>query len=413
MVGSVDPPPPVRLVLVHGSCHGAWCWEEVVGPLQERGWVVSAPDLPFTSFFDDAEAVRREIAAAKHRGERVVVVGHSYGGAVITQGGEAADHLVICAGPLPDIGEIVDDPRAATPEVTPADVFLPDGMFTLDPVRAAAGFFHRSSPEQACRAGERMRPMPAASFDERLTKAAWRHVPTSYIVCGDDRAFGASFQRSLLDRVRDHTEFDCDHSLFYSAAGPLIDRLHDIATEVGQRRTSKIADPELPAPVRTKGERMDAQEQSDRLELMHLEASYTVRFDTKDVEAWADLFTEDGSYTPAYFARTPHDVPVAGQGREALIAFAKAFPERTQHIFGIPYFTIEGDRAAARIPMVSIGVGEYGTHQASQLYHGYYDVQYKRTPAGWRIHRRQSNVITQSDSYQGSGPAPVDPVSHD
>ncbi|MEN2739996.1 nuclear transport factor 2 family protein [Microbacterium sp. X-17] len=158
---------------------------------------------------------------------------------------------------------------------------------------------------------------------------------------------------------------------------------------------------------------MDAQEQADRLELMHLEASYTVMFDTKDAEGWAALFTEDGSYTPAYFARTPHDVPPVGIGRAGLLEFAKSFPERTQHIFGLPYFTIEGDRAAARIPLVSVGVGEYGTHVASQLYHGYYDVQYKRTAEGWRIHRRQSNVITQADTYQGSGPARIDPVSHD
>ncbi|MEN2738365.1 alpha/beta fold hydrolase [Microbacterium sp. X-17] len=229
---------PVRILLVHGSCHGGWCWEEVVGPLEERGWLVSAPDLPLTSFFDDAEAVEQEIAAAKARGERVVAVGHSYGCPVITQGGDDADHLVICAGPVPDIGETVDDERAVTPEVMPADVYLPGGMFTLDPERAVAGFFHRCTPEQARRAGERMRPMPAASFTEHVTKAAWKHVPTSYIVTTDDHAFGTSFQRSLLPRVRDYVEFDCDHSLFYSATDQLVARLDEIATEVAARGES-------------------------------------------------------------------------------------------------------------------------------------------------------------------------------
>jgi pimeloyl-ACP methyl ester carboxylesterase len=72
------------VVLVHGAWHGAWCWEKVTPQLDEAGVAWMAVDLPFTSFEDDVAATRAAIDSA---GGPVVLCGHSYGGAVITEAG--------------------------------------------------------------------------------------------------------------------------------------------------------------------------------------------------------------------------------------------------------------------------------------------------------------------------------------
>src|ERR1700683_5271907 len=99
------------VVLVHGAWHGAWCWDQVVGPLEARGIPVVALDLPghgaspepLGDLATDAAALR----AALDRVDTAVVCGHSYGGAVISDGAEhpAVRHLVYLAAILLDVGE--------------------------------------------------------------------------------------------------------------------------------------------------------------------------------------------------------------------------------------------------------------------------------------------------------------------
>ncbi|WP_194396316.1 alpha/beta fold hydrolase [Microbacterium atlanticum] len=226
----------IRFVLVHGACHGAWTWETVAPRLEAHGWLVTAPELPFTSMHEDARVVRDAVAAARERGERVILVGHSYGGGPITQGGAEADHLVYAAAAVPDVGEPTDDERTITPEALRAAVMLENNtVLSMDPQHAAASFLQRTDPDLARRAVERLRPQPVLCFEEPLTEAAWRHVPSSYIVATDDRSFATDFQRVLAARVRDVIELDCDHSMYYSATDGLVRRLEEIAAEVASR----------------------------------------------------------------------------------------------------------------------------------------------------------------------------------
>src|SRR5208282_5016443 len=86
-----------RIVLVHGAWHGPWCWDEVLAELHDREIEAVAVELPFTGFADDVESARSAIAAG---GERVVVIAHSYGGAVVSQavsGLTNVAHLVLLA----------------------------------------------------------------------------------------------------------------------------------------------------------------------------------------------------------------------------------------------------------------------------------------------------------------------------
>src|SRR5436190_24308437 len=95
-----------NVVLVHGSFHGAWCWEPVIEELRARGaGEIVAVELPFTGFRDDVSAAR---AACEATGPDTVLCGHSYGGIVISAAAAGlADvrHLVYLAAFLTDVGE--------------------------------------------------------------------------------------------------------------------------------------------------------------------------------------------------------------------------------------------------------------------------------------------------------------------
>ena len=97
------------VVLVHGSWHDAWCWEPVVDELRTRGAApVAAVDLPFTGLDDDVATVRSAVdTMADTTGGPVVVVGHSYGGLVISHAAApgTASHLVFIAAIVIDVGE--------------------------------------------------------------------------------------------------------------------------------------------------------------------------------------------------------------------------------------------------------------------------------------------------------------------
>ncbi|OZF25700.1 hypothetical protein CH296_26675 [Rhodococcus sp. 14-2496-1d] len=228
----------VTLVLVHGACHGPWCWEDVVGPLTECGWKVDAVELPLESLYGDAEVVSRAVRDAQALGGRVLLVGHSYGGAVVTEGGSGADALVYLAGSMLDEGDSCASvfPRIDTPELADAVILSSDEKWIeLHPQNAVPAFYNRCRDDQVARSLRRLRPFGIAAQHEKITTAAWRTVPTSYIVCTDDRAMAPAYQRELAALVGDSVELDADHSAFYSATDQVVDRLDELARRVAGR----------------------------------------------------------------------------------------------------------------------------------------------------------------------------------
>lgn len=222
----------VCILLVHGACHGPWCWEEVEDPLSSRGWTVRTVDLPLTSLRDDAAVVRDGVRDANRLADAVLLVGHSYGGVVISEAGHEAGHLVYCAATMPDPGESASDilPRLRTQELTDALELVGNGsVFSLNPERAVPAFYNRCSEEQVARAVPRLRPMHLACMNEAVSRSAWLEVPASYIVCTDDNALAPSYQREQAERLGDYIVLDTDHSMFYSASEQFIDRLDALA----------------------------------------------------------------------------------------------------------------------------------------------------------------------------------------
>ncbi|MCP5027817.1 MAG: alpha/beta hydrolase [Actinomycetia bacterium] len=216
------------VVLVHGAWHGGWCWDAVRAGLEERGIDVVADDLPFTSLVDDIDSV----GATLDRLGPVVLVGHSYGGMVITEAAAGRDdvgHLVYLCAFMPDAGENVRRLSSEFPTValTAGMVLEDDGVFTVDPEVAPAAFYQDCSPADIQRALSLLRPMgrgPGHGF----RRAPWQDIPSTYAVCARDQAIHPEFQRRMAARATHTVEWDSDHSPFVSRPHDVVELLADI-----------------------------------------------------------------------------------------------------------------------------------------------------------------------------------------
>ena len=188
----------------------------VMERLARSGIHAQAIDLPFTSYEDDVGCVRSAIARARARGP-IHVVCHSYAGLPVSEGGHAAHHVTYVAARLPTPGE---SPAAIThkwgfAKFRSCAQLDRDGVTRLTPA-ASRHLFHRTDPTLAGFAMDRLRPMTSAVPDEPLHDPAWMSVPSSYVVCGDDRAVRPSEQRQRAALVTASVELDTDHSPFFS-----------------------------------------------------------------------------------------------------------------------------------------------------------------------------------------------------
>ncbi len=209
------------MLFVHGAHLGGWCWLLVMDELAKRGIRSRAIDLPFSGFGDDVACVRTTIESMAKNGA-VHVVGHSYSGLVLAAGGHAASHLTFIAARLP-LGD--ESPAAVTaewgyPEFRACMVPDEDGVVRLS-ADAQPLMFHRTSAPLAEFAMAHRRPMSSLVPDEPVADPAWTSVPSSYVVCGDDRAVRPAAQRERAALVGASTELDTDHSPFFSGPSAL------------------------------------------------------------------------------------------------------------------------------------------------------------------------------------------------
>ncbi len=224
--------PAATYVLVHGAWHGPWAFEPLTRVLDQRGTAWIAPTLPSShddgngsaDLAADAAAVVTAAAAAGP----VILVGHSYAGAVVT---EAAPHLdvreiVYIAALVPRLGESATEASRRVRVRTALDeaMRLEGAWLTPDPELAGAALYGHLSPEDAAAQVARMGRQTLASF-RSPRQAADVAVPRRYVRCLDDRAIDPSLQDEMAASCDTIIDLVSDHSPFRSHPDALADAL--------------------------------------------------------------------------------------------------------------------------------------------------------------------------------------------
>lgn len=190
------------IVLVHGAFVDGSGWAGVYGLLREAGYRIVVVQNPTTSLPDDVAATRRAIASA---GRAVVLVGHSYGGVVITEAGSdpGVTALVYVAAFAPDRGESVSSIVAQAPPGAPALPVLPpvDGFLLLDPAAFPAVFAADVPVAAATFMADAQQPWGAAALDGKVSSPAWTTKPSWYLIPRDDRVIPPNAQRGMALRA--------------------------------------------------------------------------------------------------------------------------------------------------------------------------------------------------------------------
>lgn len=231
----------VPVVLVHGAWHGAWCWASLQAELERRGIASYALDLPghgastlpLGDLHGDAAHVAASIDAL---GRDVVLVGHSYGGAVITEASVRTAHvrhLVYLTAFVLDAEQSLMELYASMPPIeTPlsaAMVVQDDGTSVIDPAAAVTAFYAKCPAPVAAAAIERLCPQPFAAFTQKTTGAGWRTIPSTYVRCTEDRAIALEHQTLMSERCTHVHTVVADHSPFSSAIVETADIVEAIA----------------------------------------------------------------------------------------------------------------------------------------------------------------------------------------
>jgi pimeloyl-ACP methyl ester carboxylesterase len=191
-----------NVVLVHGGFVDGSGWQQVYDLLKHDGYNVAVVQNPTLSLEGDAAATRRIIDAQEGP---VVLVGHSYGGAVITEAGTHPNvaALVYIAAFVPDEGESVSTLIADPPPGAPVPPILPpeDGFLLLDREKFPASFAGDLPAEQAAFMADSQVPWGTDALGGSITEPAWREKPSWYLVATDDRMIPPPAQRAMSERA--------------------------------------------------------------------------------------------------------------------------------------------------------------------------------------------------------------------
>lgn len=229
-------------LLIHGSCHGAWCWGETIPRLSALGHQARALDLPSHGADPTPpgevtlDLYAEAIVAALRPGD--ILVGHSMAGYPITAAAEIAPQsiarLVYLCAYVPMAGLSLAEMRRRAPRqpLLPAIQPAPDGVtFTIDLGRARSVFYHDVSPELAQAAIARLGPQPIRPQETPLSPRRALELPRSFIRCRYDRAVPWEFQVEMTADWPEGTVFDLpsSHSPFLSMPDRLAALLDVIA----------------------------------------------------------------------------------------------------------------------------------------------------------------------------------------
>ena len=190
------------VVLVHGGFVDGSGWEEVYKILKKDGYDVSIVQNPTISLADDVAVTKRVLAT---HSDPVILVGHSYGGAVITEAGndpKVAGLVYITAFAL-DSGESVSSLIKTPPPDAPVPPILPaqDGYLFLDKAKFSASFAADVDAERAAFMADSQVPWGVEALNGTISKAAWRTKPSWYLVATEDKMIPPTAQRFMSKRA--------------------------------------------------------------------------------------------------------------------------------------------------------------------------------------------------------------------
>ena len=224
-----------NVVLVHGAFADGSGWRGVYDDLRTRGYRVTIVQNPLTSFEDDVNATRRVLA--RQQGPSILV-GHSYGGSVITEVGvdESVAGLVYVSALAPDAGESTGDQFAEIP--APPEFVIepgPDGFGFVNMEKFRAGFAGDVGEADAAFLRDAQVPIAMSIFGTRLTQAAWRTRPSWFVVATQDRAIDPRLLRQQATRIgAEIVEVAASHVPFIThprVVADVIDRAARVASE--------------------------------------------------------------------------------------------------------------------------------------------------------------------------------------
>src|ERR671910_738176 len=228
------------VVLVHGGFVDGSGWEGVYNELKKDGYKVSIVQNPTLSLEGDADATKRVIDA---QGEPVILVGHSYGGAVITEAGNDPNvaALVYIAAFAPDKGESVNTLIEGFPKDGPQPPILPpqDGFLFLDREKFHDSFAADADAELAAFMADSQVPWGVDALGGTISEAAWGNKPSWYLIATEDRMIPPPAQREMSGRAGANVEeAAASHSVYVSqpaAVAALIEKA--ASATLDQRRT--------------------------------------------------------------------------------------------------------------------------------------------------------------------------------
>src|SRR5271169_2751316 len=226
-----------NIVLVHGGFVDGAGWEGVYKILKRDGYSVSIVQNPTISLEDDVAVTKRTLAT---QDGPTILVGHSYGGAVITEAGNdpKVSALVYIAAFAPDKGESVGSLIKDPPPGAPVPPILPpqDGFLFLDKAKFPASFAADLDPEKAAFMADSQVPWGVEALSGTITQAAWRTKPSWYLVATEDQMIPPPAQRFMSKRAGSTVvEVAGSHAIYVSqpsAVAMLIKRAsHEVNNE--------------------------------------------------------------------------------------------------------------------------------------------------------------------------------------
>jgi pimeloyl-ACP methyl ester carboxylesterase len=219
------------IVLVHGGFVDGSGWEDVYQILKKDGYPVSIVQNPTTSLANDVAVTKRVLA---EQTGQVVLVGHSYGGAVITEAGThpKVSGLVYITAFAPDKGESVASLIKDPPPGAPVPPILPptDGFLALDKAKFAASFAGDVAAEKADFMANSQVHWGVAALTGAISEPAWKSKPSWYLVATDDRMIPPSAQRLMATRAKATVaEAKGSHAIYVSQPKAVVDLIEQAA----------------------------------------------------------------------------------------------------------------------------------------------------------------------------------------